>query len=166
MAIPVDVQAVERVLRPWLGSMLLTATPLASDIADSMREYAPYKQTFTELKEAVEHVLFTDLSRATGGGMCIVLDDYGTRRLKLKDMQNITDDVMGLVFDSLNPFSANFVRLNDYALHEESLAAMRVLYQKYRAFFSEDQYAFLSQMIRKIYPAERYEAWLGETDGA
>jgi hypothetical protein len=146
--------------------MLLAATPLAEDIANSIQEYAPYKQTFTELKESVEHVLFTDLSRATGGGMCIVLDDYGTRRLKLKDMQTITDDIMGLVFDSLSPFSANFVRLNDYALHEESLSALRVLHQKYRAFFTEDQYAFLIQMIRKIYPAERYQPWLGDVDGA
>ncbi|MCE5342806.1 MAG: hypothetical protein LLF96_04350 [Eubacteriales bacterium] len=162
MAIPVDVQAVERVLRPWLGSMLLSAMPLVGDIADIMREYAPYKQTFAQLKEAVEHVLFTDLSHATGGGMCIVLDDYSTRRLKLKDMQSITDDVMGLVFDSLNPFSANFVRLNDYALHEESLSALRVLYQKYHAFFTEEQFTFLVQMIRKIYPPERYEAWLKE----
>ena len=166
MAIPVDVQAVERVLRPWVGSMLLSAAPLAPDIADILRGFAPYRQTFGELKEAVEHELFTSISRVTGGNMCVVMDDYGTRRLKLKDMQWMTDDVMGLAFDSLNPFSANFAKLNDYALHEESLSALRVLYQKYRSFFTEEQYAFLIQMIRKIYPPERYEAWLSQPRSA
>jgi hypothetical protein len=160
VAIPVDEQAVKRALTPWLGSMLFAAVPLAENIAAVAREYAPYKQTLPQLREAVEHVLFADLSRFTGGKMCIVLDDYSTRRLRLKDMQCMADEVMGLVFDTLSPMAANFTRLNDYALHEESLSALRVLYQKYRSFFSEEQYAFLIQMVKKIYPRERYEAWL------
>ena len=160
MAIPVDVQAVERVLRPWVGSMLLSATPLAPDIAGILRSFAPYRQTFEELKEAVEHELFTSISRVTGGNMCIVLDDYGTRRLKLRDMQWMTDDVMGLVFDSLTIFSANFQKLNEYALREESLAALRVLYLKYQKFFTPEQFDFLVRMIKTIHPPERYESWL------
>ena len=70
------------------------------------------------------------------------------------------DDVMGLVFDSLTPFSANFTKINEYALHEESLSALRVLYQKYREFFTKEQYDFLVKMIRSIYPPERYAGWL------
>jgi hypothetical protein len=107
----------------------------------------------------VEHELFTSISRVTGG-TCASSWTITARAVEVKDMQWMTDDVMGLAFDSLNPFSANFAKLNDYALHEESLSALRVLYQKYRSFFTEEQYAFLIQMIRKIYPPERYEAWL------
>ena len=160
MAIPVDRQDVEWVLRPWLGSMLLSSTPLVDQVAGGVMEYAPYRQTFFELKESVAHILLTGVNRATGGSMCIVLDDYRTRRLTLTDMQWMTDDVMGLVFDSLTTFSANFHKLNDYALHEESLAALRVLYQKYQSFFTEEQYAFLIRMIKTIHPRERYEEWL------
>ena len=37
---------------------------------------------------------------------------------------------------------------------------MRVLYQKYRDFFTPEQYAFLKRMIQTIYPPERYALWL------
>ena len=160
MAIPVEVKDVERVLRPWLGSLLLSSNTLAADIACVLMEYAPYRQTLQQLRDCIGHDLLTGVNRITGGNMSIVLDNYHTRRLTLHDMQWMTDDVMGLVFDSLTPFSANFAKLNDYALHEESLAAMRVLYQKYRDFFTPEQYAFLKRMIQTIYPPERYALWL------
>jgi hypothetical protein len=162
VAIPVDVKDVERVLRPWLGTMLLSSSTLAQDVARTVMDYAPYRQTFQELKATLDHDLLTSVNRLTGGSMCVVLDDYSTRRLLLKDMDWMADDVMGLAFDSLSTFSANFTKLNDYALHEESLAAMRVLYQKYREFFSKEQYEFLILMIRKIYPEQRYATWLKE----
>ena len=41
MAIPVGVADVERVLRPWLGTLFLSANPLAADVAAHMRAYAP-----------------------------------------------------------------------------------------------------------------------------
>lgn len=160
MAIPVDVKDVERVLRPWLGSLLLSSNSLGTDIACVVMEYAPYRHTFRELRDCIAHDLLTGINRVTGGSMCIVQDNYRTRRLTLRDMQWMTDDVMGLVFDSLTPFSANFEKINDYALHEESLAALRVLYQKYRSFFSAEQYEFLTKMIQSIYPPERYNHWL------
>ena len=160
MAIPVDVKDVERVLRPWLGSLLLSSNTLASDLACVLMEYAPYRHTLQQLRDCVAHDLLTGVNRVTGGSMCIVQDNYRTRRLTLSDMQWMTDDVMGLVFDSLTPFSANFTKLNDFALHEESLSAMRVLYQKYRSFFTDEQYQFLIKMIRTIYPPERYTMWL------
>lgn len=160
MAIPVDIKDVERVLRPWLGSLLLSSNTLCSEIACVVMEYAPYRHTFHELRECIAHDLLTGINRVTGGSMCIVQDNYRTKRLTLRDMQWMTDDVMGLVFDSLTPFSANFEKLNEYALHEESLSALRVLYQKYQSFFSPDQYAFLAKMIKSIYPRERYALWL------
>lgn len=160
MAIPVGIWDVEQVLRPWLGSMLLSSTPIAGQVAGTVMDYAPYRQTLRELKTSVESELLTGVNRITGGSMCVVLDDYRTKRLMLQDIQWMTDEVMGLVFDSLTPFSANFTKLNDYALHEESLSALRVLYQKYQKFFSVEEYAFLVQMVRKIYPPQRYASWL------
>ena len=162
MAIPVDVRDVERVLRPWLGSLLLSSNTLSGEIACLLMEYAPYRHTFQQLRECVAHDLLTGVNRITGGNMCVVQDNYRTKRLTLRDMQWMTDDVMGVMFDALTPFSANFTKLNDYALHEESLSAMRVLYQKYKSFFSPEQYAFLVRMIKSIYPPERYVMWMKE----
>ena len=160
MAIPVDVKDVERVLRPWLGSLLLTSSTLVADIACVVMEYSPYRLTLPQLRDCLAHDLLTGINRITGGNMCVVQDNYRTKRLTLRDMQWMTDDVMGLVFDSLTPFSANFTKINEYALHEESLSALRVLYQKYREFFTKEQYDFLVKMIRSIYPPERYAGWL------
>ena len=161
MAIPVEVKDVERVLRPWVGSLLLSSSTLAHEIACVLMEYAPYRHTLAQLRDCVGHDLLTGLNRATGGSMTIVQDNYRTRRLTLHDIEWITDDVMGVVFESLTVFSANFTKLNDYALHEESLAALRVLYQKYRSFFTDEQYQFLVRMVKSIYPVERYAEWLG-----
>ncbi len=162
MAIPVDARDVERVLQPWLGSMLLTATPIVGQVTGVLKEFAPYRQTLYNLRDQVEHDILVGISKVTRGSMCVVLDDYSSRRLFLKDITYMTDDVMGLVFDSLTPFSANFTRLNDYALHEESLSVLRVLYQKYEKFFTVEEYAFLIAMIKKIYPQQRYIEWLKE----
>lgn len=161
MAVPIQLADVERVLRPWLGTMFLSSNSLAQDIADRLREYAPYRQTLESLHEEMGPFLLTRLNRYTRGSMRIILDNYHTVRLTLQDLEAITDDVMGVLFDRLTPFSMNFVKLNDYALHGESLSAMRVLYQKYASFFTEEEFRFLVEMIRRAYPPARYQSWLG-----
>ena len=130
MAIPVGVADVERVLRPWLGTLFLSANPLAADVAAHMRAYAPYRQTLESLR--------------TG------------------KIAAITDDLMGVIFDKLTPFSANFIKLNDYSLRVYSLSALRVLYQRYASFYTKEEFDFMVHMIRTIYPPERYAAWLKE----
>ena len=160
MAIPIALQDVERVLRPWLGTTFLASNAFAEGVAQKLREHAPYRQTLEELREVVESYIVTRLSRYTQGSMRVMLDNYHTVRLNLQDIEWLTDDVMGVLFDGLTPFSMNFEKLSDYALRVESLAAMRVLYQKYAAFFKDEELRFLVDRIRDIYPANRYEGWL------
>ena len=69
---------------------------------------------------------------------------------------------MGVIFDKLTPFSANFIKLNDYSLRVYSLSALRVLYQRYASFYTKEEFDFMVHMIRTIYPPERYAAWLKE----
>ncbi len=161
MAIPIGLEDVERALRPWLGTFFLTSNQFSQSVAQKLQEYAPYRQSLESLHEELESFMIRGLSRLTGGDMRVMLDNYKTIRLSLQDIQWMTDDVMGVLFDKLTPFSMNFIKLNDYALHVESLAAMRVLYQKYATFFSDEEFRFLIEMIRKTYPPPRYEAWLG-----
>lgn len=161
MAVPIQLADVERVLRPWLGTMFLSSNSLAEEIADKLREYAPYRQTLESLHEELGPFILTRLNRLTGGAMRVMLDNYRTVRLSLQDLAALTDDVMGVLFDRLTPFSMNFVKLNDYALRVESLSAMRVLYQKYASFFTEEEFRFLVDMVRRTYPPARYRSWLG-----
>ena len=161
MAIPIALQDMERVLRPWVGTTFLSSNSFAEELTQKLREHAPYRQTLYDLRADMESTIVTKLSRFTGGTMRVMLDNYHTVRLTLQDVQWMTDDVMGVLFEKLTPISINFEKLNEYALKVESLAAMRVLYQKYAPFFSEEEFRFLIGMIRKLYPAHLYETWLG-----
>ena len=161
MAIPVGLTDVERALRPWLGTLFLSANDLAACVAERMRAYAPYRQTLESLRDELETLLLTRLNRLTGGSMTVITDNYHTRRLGMAKIAAITDDLMGVIFDKLTPFSANFIKLNDYSLRVYSLNALRVLYQRYAGFYTPEELAFMARMIRTIYPPESYAAWLG-----
>ena len=160
MAMPIEQADVERVLRPWLGSLFLNTHPLAEVVTEKLSNYAPYRQDFESLRSELEVLLITKLNSLTGGSLTVILDNYRSRRLGQTAITAMTDDLMGVVFDKLTPFSANFLKLNEYSLHNESLSALRVLYQKYASFYSPDELAFMVQMIRNVYPEERYRAWL------
>ncbi|MBP3645456.1 MAG: hypothetical protein J6K55_03430 [Clostridia bacterium] len=160
MAMPVAVEEVERVLRPWLGSLFVNANPLAEEIAEHLRAYAPYRQSLESLREEVETLLLRKLNALTNRSLTVILDNYRSRRLNMSTIADITDDLMGLIFDKLTPFSANFIKLNDYSLHVASLNALRVLYQKYPSYYTEEEFAFMVNVIKTVYPPQRYEAWL------
>ncbi len=162
MAIPVGAADVERVLRPWLGTLFLSANTLSAALADYMRAYAPYRQTLESLRDELERLLLTQLNRLTNGSMTVITDNYHTRKLGMDAVAGITDDLMGVIFDKLTPFSANFIKLNDYSLRVYSLNALRVLYTRYASFYTQEEFAFMSRMIRAIYPPQAYAAWLKE----
>ena len=165
MAVPIHLADVERVLRPWLGTTFLSSNSLSQDICAKLAEYAPYRQTLEDLHKELQPFIFIRINRLTGSTMRVMLDNYRTVRLSLQDLEYLTDDVMGVLFDKLTPFSMNFIKLNDYSLHVESLAAMRVLYQKYASFFTQEEFRFLIHMIRRIHAPARYQSWLKPDDG-
>lgn len=162
MAMPITVAEVERVLKPWLGSLFVSSNTLAETLAERMRAYAPYRQTLESFRDELETLLLTRLNGLTNGSLTVVLDNYHSRRLSMSLMAKITDDLMGLIFDSLTPFSANFIKINDYSMQVQSLNALRVLYQKYASYYSEEELQFMIRMIRTVYPPQRYAAWLPE----
>ena len=145
-------EELETALRPWLGSLFLTSNPMLSQLTQMLRSYAPYKQTLESLRDQLESFLLTSINRYTHGSMMVLNDQYKTVRLGQGHISWITDDVMGVLFDKLTPFSANFIKLNDYSL--------RVLYQKYASFYSEEDLRFLKEMVRRTYPPEKYRDWL------
>lgn len=160
MPVPIQLDDVNDALKPWLGALFLMSTPLSQTVAAQMAQYSPARETFEQLRERLEHWLLVEISRLTRSSMCIMVENYQTKRLSLRDIELMTDDLMGLMFDRLSPFSSNFDRLNEYALQHESLAALRVLYQKYASYFSEEEFDFMVQMMKSLYPKERYQAWL------
>lgn len=160
MAMPVTREEVESALRPWLGTLFLSANSLTEAVTERMSGYAPYRQSLESLREELEVLLLTKLNALTNGRLTVILDNYHSRRIGQSEIADMTDDLMGLIFDKLTPFSANFVKLNDYSMRVASLSALRVLYQKYASFYSPEEFAFLVGVIKSVYPEERYRAWL------
>ena len=160
MAMPIEKSDVERALRPWVGSLFLNAHPLADLITEKLSNYAPYRQDLESLRDELEVLLITRLNSMTNGTLTVILDNYRSRRLGQAALTDMTDDLMGVVFDQLTPFSANFIKLNDYSMRNESLNALRVLYQKYASYYSPDEFAFMVHLIKDIYPEERWHTWL------
>lgn len=160
MPVPVQLDDVNDALKPWLGALFLMSTPLAQEISCQMRQFSPARETFEQLRERLEHHMLVLISKLTRSSMCIMVENYQTKRLTLREIEIMTDDLMGLIFERLSPFESNFIKLNEYALRHESLAALRVLYQKYASFFSKEEYRFMIRMIKNLYPAERYQDWM------
>jgi len=146
-------------MRPWVGSYLLESTSLTTEVTNRLMNYDPRSSTFHVLHDQLSDVVLVGLNRATAASMRVILDDYKVRKLSLSDIDQIIDAFMGLLFESLIPFSANFIKINEYAMQHESLSALRVLYVKYKESFTCEQYAFLAKMIIKIYPNERVSTW-------
>ena len=160
MAVPISPMALENVLRPWLGSLFLSSNPTLPNLARLLQSYAPYKQSLEDLRDDVESFLVTNISGYTRGTMQVLNDHYRTQRLNAGNIRWMTDEVMGVLFDCLTPFSANFIRLNDYSLRVQSLSALRVLYQKYSSFYSPEELNMMITFIKRTYPPENYREWL------
>ena len=51
MAMPVSQEEVERVLRPWLGSLFLSSNDLTDQLTERLSHYAPYRQSLDSLRD-------------------------------------------------------------------------------------------------------------------
>ncbi len=165
MAAVIRTQDVARVLHPWVGSYLLDSTTLAETTADVLRSYAPYKEDLQKLCKRLDSFLFMSLRRLTMGTMRVFLDDGEEVRIRTSDFQMMTDDVLGVLMESLSPYSVNYELLKNYSLQQPSLSVLRVLYTRYRSFQSQEELMAIARTIRTCHPRERYMAWLPPEDG-
>lgn len=160
MAIPVMRESVEQALTPLLGTMLVQSCPIVDDVTEFLRNYAPYRQDLESFRNDVEDRLLRLLGRYTHGSMLVIADNYQPVRLGREQLRRITDDVMGVLFENLTPFSANFIKINDYSLRVQSLSALKVLMTRYTSYYTQEDLRFMARIIRSIYPPQRYENWL------
>lgn len=160
MAIPVMQDAVEAAIIPLLGSALVRNSPIAADLTDMLRAYAPYRQSLEEFRDELESQLTQLLGRYTHGSMMVVADPYQQVRVGPERLRFTTDELMGVLFENLTPFSANFIKLNDYSLRVQSLSVLRVLVTRYASYYTQEDLRFIARMIRSIYPPHLYQAWL------
>lgn len=153
-------QEVARVLRPYLGTPLVEETSLCARAAQVMNAYAPYRDTFRDVAARLEKCLFDDLYAILGPQMIVRLDDGRLIRIRMRELPELADEALGAMFEGMRVYSVTYDNLKDYAMRCGSLSAMRVLYQKYADFHSEEEQALMVRIIRERYPAWRYLPWL------
>ena len=159
VSIPISRDRVMSALLPHIGSLAISSSEIVSSTTQFLQTYAPYRQDLFDFRNSLEFFMIKSLHSISSGSFLFLID---RRQIKitLEEIEIITDDLMGVLFDFLTPFSANFIKINKYSMQVYSLSALRVLYQKYESFFSEQEYAVVKTMIRNNFPAYRYESWL------
>ena len=151
---------IREVLRSRLGSALVDEPGFTEPLADILRSYASYKDTFESLAEKVEDKLFNMLYDRLGSSMSVRMNDGTLRRVHTAELKDAADDVMGVFFDQLKVYSVNYEALQSYVMKSGSFSAMRVLYTRYGEMPSAGEKQMLARVIRYSRPQAEWEEWL------
>lgn len=160
MPIPIREDRVREVLLPHLGSRTLDQTALTERAAKALRSFSPHAQPLQELAQQLADMLFGDLYACLGPRMTLQLDDGRQARIRVADIPDLADSLLGVLFDSLPDSEATLNLMRDYALRATSLSAMRTLLLRFGVLQSPEEQAILRRIIRDNYPPERYQDWL------
>ena len=160
MAIIIRPEDVFAALEPMLGAQYLSATPLCGDVADCLSRYTPSCMTPNDMFLKVREVIFGDLYAALGQGMVLTLENGVRLRLRLKDIDTLADEALGLLLDTLPGDQLPLTFLRPFALETGLLCAMRVLLQRYGAVLPSMEREMLIRIVKENHPADRYSSWL------
>ena len=155
---------VREALRARFGSALVDIPGIWDRAAAVLRDYAPYRDTFSSLAVRLEDVLFNTVYEQLGPSMGAQMDNGTVRRIRSAELRDAADDVMGVLFDQLKVYSVTYDSLHDYCMSAGSFAAMRALYRRYGEFMPEGDRRILARIIRESRPRLFWETWLDPED--
>ena len=155
---------IREVLRNRLGSSLVDEPGFADPLADLLRSYASYKDTFAGMAARIEDTLFNMLYNRLGPTMSVRMNDGSLRRIRSAELKDAADDVMGVLFDNLKVYSVTYDSLHEYCMSAGSFAAMRVLYTRYTEFMPASERKILARIIRDCRPRTDWESWMDPED--
>lgn len=151
---------IREALRGRLGSALVDEPGFPDPLADLLRSYASYKDTFASMASRVEETLFNMLYSRLGSGMAVRMNDGSSRRVRTAELRDAADDVMFVLFDQLKVYSVTYNALQAYVMESGSFAAMRVLYTRFGDCMSPEERRMMARVIREARPRSDWEEWL------
>jgi len=160
MAINISVLHVRAAFEPLLGTRFVESTPVCQHTADCLRLYAPSMMTLEQMFTRVREVIFGEMYTALGQGMLLTLENGVRLRLRLKDIDTLADEALGVLLDALPGDQLPLTSLRAFALDSGLLCAMRVLLQRYGAVLPSLEREMLIRIIKENHPADRYASWL------
>ena len=153
---------VREVLRSRLGSSLVDEPGFPDPLADILRSYASYKDTFASLAFRVEDLLFNMLYNRLGPSMTVRMNDGSFRRVRTSELKDAADDVMGVLFDQMKVYSVSYNALQSYVMECGSFSAMRTLYTRFGSMMSAEERNLLARVIRSARPRAEWSEWLSD----
>lgn len=160
MSAIIRTEQIRRQLTPWIGARLAEETPIAQRAAEVLAAHVPCRTPLTETARRLEDALFRSLYAALGRSMTAVLDSGRQRRIRMDDLPDLTDDVLGVLLEALEVQAVNYGLLREYAMETGSRSALRVLCTHYAAFQAPEELAVLVRILRDRYPADSRPDWL------
>jgi len=160
MAVNISPLALRDAFGPLLGARFVDSTPLCQRTAECLRLYAPSMMTLEQMFTRVREVIFGEMYAALGQGMVLTLENGVRLRLRLKDIDTLADEALGVLLDALPGDQLPLTALRAFALESGLLCAMRVLLQRYGSVLPGMERDMLARIIRENHPEDRYAAWL------
>lgn len=160
MPVPIRTDQVREALLPFLGPQLLAGTPMAERASEVLRGFIPFQQPLEELHQHLCQLLFDGLFACLGHRMTFRLDDGRLIRIRMDDIPDLADTVLGVLLESLPVSQSTLDLLRDYAMRATSLSTLRVLLTRFGRYQSPDEQAIIRRVVRDNYPPERYQSWL------
>lgn len=160
LSMSVQGEEVNELLIHWLGSLFVNIAGIDKKLTTLLASYSPAQYSLKELRDQLNRCLLLCIHRVTRGSLQVILDDQTYRLITTQALDDMTDDLMGLIFDKMAVSSSNYLRLHEYSMEVQSLSALKVLYLRFSSFYSSEEYQFLIHIIRSLYPENRYQSWL------
>lgn len=152
MAYPIRTTEVRRVMQPVLGTRLTAETPLCEHVAEVLRHYRPALETADELCTRLKDVIFGGLYELLGYQMMLQMDNGAVRRIFLRDVDYLVDESVGLLLGVMEEPEITLEGLRTYAMEQGSLAAMRVMLQRYGNELPAMEREMLQRILRENDP--------------
>ncbi len=136
-------------LRPRFGSAVVDSPGFGEELLPLLLFWAPYKCSFADLASALEDRIFKALYDRLGPGMAVRTEQGSFRRVPLSELSDAADDVLGVLFEALKPYSVNYDALHSYWVATGSYQAMRVLLLRYSSFLPDREEEYLRKLVRE-----------------
>lgn len=148
-------------LRPYLGSAFVAANPSLMEKASmTLFAFRPEQDSFLQLAQRLDNLLFMAVREQTSARMVLEMDNEQLVRLRISDFAVMADELLYLLFETMETTPRHQAMLRDYSMRNQSLTALKALYLHYQEHQSPEETLLLRRIITTSYPSWRYRTWM------
>lgn len=152
---------VKQTLLPWLGSRFMEdKMPLCEQVAMSLFAFRKERDSLTHLVQGIDNLLFMTVREETKARMALLMDTGDLIRLRMNDFSLMADEVLYLLFETMEKTPENQAYLREFALRSGSLSSLRALYLLYFDMHSPEETETIRRIITTCHEPFRYRQWI------